>query len=102
LTTGTTSPPPPNEPISGKHGNLLDNHITKILTITENTLVDNSFAAPGVNGCGGVLSLLVDPSVDLSAGLPAAAGHNTAIMEGSIELADANTVREQAAAPEFG
>jgi hypothetical protein len=102
LTTGTTSPPPPNVPISGKRGNLLSNDVTKILTITENSLVDNSFSAPGVNGCGGLLALLVDPSVDLAAGLPAAGGHNTAILNGSIELANSSTVSEQAAAPEFG
>jgi hypothetical protein len=85
LTTGTTSPPPPNKPIAGDRGMLEINEAQTIFTLTDNSLVDNSFAAPGVSGCGEALATLLDPVVDLSAGLPAAAGSNTAILNGTVE-----------------
>ena len=56
LTTGTTKPPAGTEPITGKAGTVsLDPSLT-ILTITGSSLVDNTFTAPGVSGCGGALS----------------------------------------------
>jgi hypothetical protein len=92
LTTGTTSPPPPNKPISGKLGNVNENEAETIIFVRENTLVNNSFAAPGVEGCS-VLPAIVDPIVDLQAGLPAAAGHNTAILNSTLELSGARLIR---------
>jgi hypothetical protein len=88
LTTGTTSPPPPNEPIAGKFGEFRTGSYEG-LTYTEianDTLVDNSFSVPTANGCGGVLSFLVDPLVDARLGLPSAAGHNAMIQTGRDEL----------------
>jgi hypothetical protein len=102
LTDGTTSPPPPNEPISGKFGKAIIKDEGRILGATENTLVDNAFSAPGVNGCGGILSLVVDLSVDLKAGLPAAAGTNTAIMNGMLEQAEARIVKTEQEIPLLG
>jgi hypothetical protein len=102
LTTGTTSPPAPNEPITGSPGHLSFIADGQIGRIAGNSLVDNSFAVGGANGCGGLLSLLVDPAVDLSAGVPAAAGHNTAVLNGTIELAGAREVKGQLALPEIG
>lgn len=102
LTTGTTSPPPPNEPISGKPGNVEFLAEGRIDKLTENTLVDNAFAAPGAKGCAGVLSLVVDPSVNLKAGLPAAAGHNTAIMNGGFIQAESRIVKTESEVPLFG
>ena len=99
LTTGTTSPPPPNQPISGSPGHLTTPFA--ILRLNGVSLVDNAFAAPGVNGCG-VLPLLFDPVVDLDAGLPAAAGRNTAIMNGTVETAEPKNVRLEATLPELG
>jgi hypothetical protein len=92
LTTGTTNPPPPNKPISGKVGNVIGNQEGTILYVKENTLVNNSFAAPGVEGCGAV-PLLIDPVVDLQSGLPAAAGHNTAILNDQLEESGASIIR---------
>ena len=83
LTTGTTSPPPPNQPITGDPGELVGYEEGKILIDKENRLVDNSFAAPGANGCGGLFSFLVDPFVESIVGVPSPAGTNTAILEGS-------------------
>jgi hypothetical protein len=93
LTTGMTSPPPPNEPISGKLGEVTSNPNGEILIVNENELVDNSFATPGVEGCG-LVPLLIDPVVDLDTGLPSAAGKNKAILGGTVEQTSAESVEE--------
>jgi hypothetical protein len=92
LTTGTTSPPPPNKPISGWGGSITENEAETIIIVTGTILVNNSFAAPGVEGCGALPSL-IDPIVDLQAGLPAAAGHNTAILHNTLEVSGARLIR---------
>jgi hypothetical protein len=93
LTTGTTNPPPPNTPISGSggEGEVLEG--ARIIRFKNNKLVDNAWAAPGVNGCGGFLvELLLNPVINTSAGLPAAAGKNTAILKNTLMVASAFTV----------
>ena len=87
FTSGTTSPPPPNKPISGSVGTVTENESNTKSTISGGRLVDNAFAAPGANGCGGLFSFLIDPFVNEIVGVPSAAGTNTAILEGKIELA---------------
>jgi hypothetical protein len=83
LTTGTTAPPPPNTPITGSPGELGGLEEGHIVFNKKNKLVDNSFSAPGANGCGGILfSWLVDPFVDSILGTPSPAGNNTAILDG--------------------
>jgi hypothetical protein len=93
LTTGTTSPPPPNQPITGSPGAFESAEEGLIIKLGNNSLVDNSFAAPGANGCGGLFSFLVDPFVNEIVGVPSPAGTNTAILNGSTYLTDANQVR---------
>jgi len=94
LTTGTTSPPPPNSPISGSPGEFGEPAFG-ILALKNNRLVDNAFAAPGANGCGGILfSWAVDPFVNSIVGVPSAAGTNTAILEGTTYLGNARVIRE--------
>jgi hypothetical protein len=92
LTTGTTSPPPPNKPITGNPGKKEFKDAFTIIEAKENVLVNNSFAAPTAEGCGGIFSLLVDPIVDSKLGLPSAAGLNTAILKGTLKLASAEAV----------
>ena len=87
LTTGTTAPPPPNTPISGTSGTTSIVSEGNILRVTRAKLVDNSFAVPGASGCGGIFSFLVDPLVNSTIGVPAAAGKNTAILENNLEIA---------------
>lgn len=100
LTDGTTSPPFPNHPISGSKGTLEDIAHNKIITIKGNTLVDNSFAAPAATGCGtGLLAPVINTLVNLDAGLPSGAGHNTAIMSGSFELTQAAYAAKYAKPP---
>jgi hypothetical protein len=94
LITGKTNPPKPNEPITGKIGNVMSSEEGAILTISENSLVNNSFAAPGAKGCGAPFSAFVDPLVNSIVGVPSAAGHNTAILNNTLNQAGAQAVRE--------
>lgn len=107
LQTGTTAPPPPNQPISGNTGTAYtvwtdEPNFIGYLQVDGNTLVDNSFAVPKAAGCGNialglpiitqVLDALVSGAVNLKVGLPAAAGTNTAIMSGKSSIAAAQYV----------
>ena len=94
LTTGKTAPPPPNTSITGSPGLPGNFDEGKILFFKGNKLVDNSFAAGGANGCGGLFSFLIDPFVDSIVGTPSAAGKNTAILEGTTYLGEAAVLRE--------
>jgi hypothetical protein len=93
LTTGTTSPPEPNKPIKGKVGTVEVKDEFALTVIKENSLVNNSFAAPAAAGCGGIFSFLIDPLVNGKLGLPATAGHNTAILNGTLKDANAGAVK---------
>jgi hypothetical protein len=90
LTTGTTSPPAPNEPISGKIPSLkLDPSREGVILSEDGVFVDNSFAAPGANGCRielGLINIGIDGIVNATSGLPSAAGTNTTVQnfDGSI------------------
>lgn len=94
LTTGTTSPPEPNKPITGKQGfpEVLENY--ELAKIKENALVENAWSAPAATGCGGILSFLVDPVIDSMIELPAKAGHNTAILDNTIYEAATEAVTD--------
>jgi hypothetical protein len=102
LTTGTTNPPAPTAPISGDPGQVVIGAHGQLFTITGTSLVDNAFAAPGVNGCVEPLSLVTDVAVDLATGLPSAAGKNTAILNGSLAAASVTAIQAQQVLPELG
>jgi len=94
LTTGTTKPPEPNKPITGKVGTLEILEEGNFVGLKGGSLVDNTFAAPEAKGCGGFfLEGLIDPAVNAELGLPAAAGHNTAILNGNLDAAVAAAVK---------
>jgi hypothetical protein len=93
LTTGTTSPPAPNVPISGSVGELEFKDEFQLVIIKNNSLVDNAYASPGAEGCGGIFSFLVDPAVNAKLGLPSAAGHNTTRLNGTLQNATAEAVK---------
>jgi hypothetical protein len=95
LTTGTTSPPEPNKPIKGKAGTVTieEEGGGEVTKLSENSLVDNAFSVPVAEGCGGFFSFLIDPLVDSKLGLPSAAGHNTAILNGTLWAASAEAVK---------
>jgi hypothetical protein len=102
LTTGTTNPPSGTAPITGSTGTLEFKGAGKISTFANNSLVDNAFPAPGANGCAGILAPVVDLSVDLKEGLPAAAGSNVAKLTGTLEQATTTAVARQRTLPELG
>lgn len=93
FTSGATSPPPPNKSIHGAAGSLSFNEKGTLITLSGGKLVNNSFAAPGANGCGGLFSFLIDPFVNSIVGLPSAAGTNAAILEGKLQTADPVAVK---------
>ena len=94
LTKGTTSPPPPNQPISGSHGtNSFDNTLLA-LRISDLRLVDNAFAAPAANGCGLLLPnfSVINTLVNAQAGLPSPAGTNETIQNADAAVTSVNFV----------
>ena len=85
LTSGETTPPKGTAPISGKTGTVTFLEKARILQLAENELVDNAWSAPGASGCGGLFSFIIDPIVNLSSGLPSAAGKNSARLKNTIQ-----------------
>lgn len=84
LITGTTSPPPPNRPISGQQGRF---EIVPPDTafVTGNRNVENSFAVPAATECGLGLGL-INSLVDLKLQLPSAGGNNSIEVVNDIAL----------------
>ncbi len=93
LTTGVTHPPRPNRPIRGKVGRAKLKDEYNLTIISNSSLVDNSFVAPEARGCGSSRARLVDRAVNAGLGLPAAAGHNTVILDGTLRDANAPAVK---------
>lgn len=75
LITGTTAPPPPNRPVTGRVGRFTFTP-PGLFTVAENYNVDNTFAVPGASECGLGLGL-INAAVNLKLGLPSAAGNNS-------------------------
>ncbi len=95
LSSGEVIPPAPNKPISGSGGEASFPEEGKIFQLKNNKLVDNAWSAPGVSGCGGFLvELILDPIINASAGVPATAGKNTAVLNNTINVAAAVTVNK--------
>lgn len=97
LTTGETSPPPPNKAIKGNPGEVEFKDEFNLLILRKNELVNNTFSAPTAEGCGsqilfGLFTGLIDEAVDSEIGLPSASGNNTAILKGTLENASASAV----------
>lgn len=82
LITGTTSPPPPNRPITGQvgRGGISEG----VLVIPGNINVENSFSVPGASGCG-FLGIL-NPLINLKLQLPSAVGNNTLTINNDVAL----------------
>jgi hypothetical protein len=86
LTSGKTTPPEGTEPIEGSAGKVSFLEEGLILQLAEDSLVDNAWAGPAASGCGGVFAFLLDPIINVAAGLPAAAGTNSARLNNTIEI----------------
>jgi hypothetical protein len=97
LTSGTTSPPLPNLPITGSLGEIEGRDEGQLVILRKNSLVNNTFAAPTSEGCGsqilfGLFTGLIDSAVNSQLELPSASGNNTAILKGTLENASAAAV----------
>lgn len=79
--------------LTGSLGEITSRAEGGILVIKNSKLVDGTFAAPGVTGCGEFFSFLLDPIINSKLGLPATTG-NTATLNSTLELASIEAVRE--------
>jgi hypothetical protein len=88
LTTGETHPPKEFKPLHGTNGQegILEEKELAMFHVTGDSLVDNTFAAPGAEGCGEVSSGKgsLDQVVDEKLKIPDAAGENTAVLGGEL------------------
>jgi len=96
LTTGTTSPPPPNKPITGVSPEVEFEEKYEIIRDKNGEFVDNSFSAPGASGCVltlfGFIPISINGLVNTSSGLPAAAGTNETRQKFNLALTAAELV----------
>jgi hypothetical protein len=92
LTTGKTSPPAPNTSISGAGGEGAFLEGGRIIELKNNKMVDNAWSAPKATGCGGIISFLVTPIITAQLGTTTA-GHNTAILKGTVSSASTVAVK---------
>ena len=92
LTTGPTSPTAPNTSIRGEFGQAEFREEGTMLHVSGNILVENNWSAPSVTGCGGILAFLVNPIVSSQLGTTTA-GHNTAILKNTIDIATTAAVK---------
>jgi hypothetical protein len=95
LIVGTTSPPAPNKPITGKAPSFGLNE-KGIIEFNNGQFVDNSFAAPGASGCVltlfGFIPISINGLVNSQSGLPAAAGTNETRQDFDIEVVERSLV----------
>jgi hypothetical protein len=94
LTVGTTSPPPPNVPITGKAPEEEEDE-RGVTLLKDGIFVDNEFAAPAAKGCRlelGLLNVPIDGLVNLQTGLPSPAGTNETVQNFDGEIALSETV----------
>jgi hypothetical protein len=87
LTTGATSGGP-----TGKPGTQSTKEGGGILVISGVSLVSNTFSVPKASGCG--LLGILDGIIDEKLSLPSASGKNTAVLSGSVEIANSELVEE--------
>jgi len=93
LITGTTSPPPPNQPITGVDPTFsFDESRPGVILASNATFVDNSFSAPGASGCVltlfGFIPISINGLVNSQSGLPAPAGTNETVQNADTALVE--------------
>lgn len=98
MTSGTTSPPAGVTPLVGSRGTLSSTPDGYIVTAAGAKLVDNTFAVPAATNCGYLPldKLVITAGVNLKEGLPAAAGVNSATLQGTSQIADRAQVQASA------
>ncbi len=87
FTTGTSGE------LRGKNGSTLkEDKNGFMLTLDTDTLVNNTFASPGVEGCG--VEDGANEAINAALGLPSAAGHNATVLNGTLKLSTAELAKE--------
>jgi hypothetical protein len=89
LTDGTTNPPPPNVPVTGNKGTLVQKKNSELID-SGVVLVDNAFSVPSTYGCG--LLGILDPVLNGVVGLPSPAGKNSATFSGTTWVINASVI----------
>lgn len=96
LIVGTTSPPPPNTPISGKAPEFEEDEELFITKFKHGTFVDNSFSAPGASGCVltlfGFIPISINGLVNEQSALPSPAGKNATSQNFNLEATESSLV----------
>jgi hypothetical protein len=96
LTPFTTSPPPPNQPISGKLFEIGTDPRPWVRAALNGVFVDNSFAAPGASGCVltlfGFIPVSINGLVNTQSGLPSPAGTNETVQTIDTYIVERNLV----------
>lgn len=96
LIVGTTNPPPPNTPITGKAPTFSEDETRHITKFSNGTFVDNSFSAPGASGCVltlfGFIPISINGLVNEQSGLPSPAGKNATSQNFNLEATESALV----------
>jgi hypothetical protein len=96
LTDGETHPPAGFTPLHGTKGTVesAEEHEFLLLHISGNSLVDNTFSAPGAEGCGEFLFIkgFLNGIIDGKLKIPNKAGENAAVLNGALNSASAESV----------
>lgn len=91
LYAGETSPPPPNAPIHGTLQSQTTHGGGSVYEI-QSKVVGNSYASPGVQGCGVYNG--ANAALDSGLALPSPAGSNTSELTGFVLVANSELVEE--------
>jgi hypothetical protein len=100
LTTGETKPPAGVKPLHGALGEpeFPEENGYAYIRLTKNSLVDNTFPAPGTEGCGEFLIFkgYLDSLVNGKLKIPNKAGENAAVLNGELNTASpANVIASE-------
>lgn len=98
LTTGETKPPAGFKPLKGARGEFEfpEEKEVAYVRLVKNSLVDNTFASPGTEGCGEFLIFkgFLDGLVNGKLKIPNKAGENAAVLNGELNSASPAAVIE--------
>jgi len=96
LTTGETKPPAGVKPLKGALGEIEvpEEKELAFIRIVKNSLVDNTFASPGTEGCGEFFFVkgFLDGLVNGKLKIPNNAGENAAVLNGELNTASTGNV----------
>ena len=91
LTTGESTSPLTHETIRGNVGELGFYHDFELISISDNTLVDNTYPVPGAS-CFGTYSGYIEATIDKEFSIPAAAGASVTELHGTLYDTSAESV----------